>query len=80
MPIAVADSFQKTPWVPFLSVVLLSFFLVVSFVNLSVLGENSPPEAPLVFSSLAEEDVQGSLFNIVEQLKTRLSRLCCAPI
>ena len=71
MPIAVADSFQKTPWVPFLSVVLLSFFLLVSFVNLSVLGENSPPEVPLVFSSLAEEDVQGSLFNVVEQLKNQ---------
>jgi len=58
---------------------VVEFFLLVSFVNLSVLGENSPPEVPLVFSSLAEEDVQGSLFNVVEQLKTKLSRLCCAP-
>jgi len=57
---------------------LAEFFLLVSFVNLSVLDENSPPEVPLVFASLAEEDVQGSLFNVVEQLKARLSRLCCA--
>jgi len=78
MPIALAASFHRTPWVPALSVVLLSFFLLVSFVNLSVLDENSPPEVPLVFASLAEEDVQGSLFNVVEQLKARLSRLCCA--
>ena len=30
MPIAVAASFQRTPWVPVLSVVLLSFFSSIS--------------------------------------------------
>lgn len=71
MPVAVADSFQRISWVPFLSVVLLSFFLIVSFVNLSVLEENSPDEVPLAFSSLSDNEVHGSLFSVIEQLKNQ---------
>lgn len=74
MHAAVADSFQKTPWTPFLSLVLLGFFLLVSFVNLSVLDQNRPHELPLGFASLNQNEVQGSLFNVVEQLKNEPRR------
>ena len=68
-PLKIMRSLQKAPWVPFLSIVLLTCFLVVAFINLSILEENSPKELPLQFSILEERDADGSMFTVAERIR-----------
>lgn len=74
MHTAVADSFQKTPLTPLLSLILLGLFLLVAFVNLSVPDKNAPGELPLGFASLSQEQAHGNLFNVLQQLKSEPQR------
>jgi diguanylate cyclase (GGDEF)-like protein len=54
--------------------VLLSSFLLVSFVNLSVFEESGPLEVPLLFSTLSESDVTDDLPGVLEQIKNEPER------
>lgn len=67
----IIQNLQKAPWIPLLSMVLLICFLVVAFVNLSVLDENSPLELPLQFSTLNDQKAEGSLFAIFERIRSQ---------
>lgn len=70
MHAAVVDLFQKKPWVPFLSVVLLSFFLLVSLARLSMQNENSAhDEIPLAFSSMTEAQPKGNPLHVIDGLR-----------
>lgn len=65
-----AVSFQKKPWVPLLSVVLLIFFLLVSFANLSIHHENSAhDEIPLAFSSRTQAQPLGNPIHMLNGLR-----------
>ncbi len=74
MPAIVANLFQRTHWASVLSMVLLSSFLLVSFVNLSVFEESGPLEVPLLFSTLSESDVTDDLPGVLEQIKNEPER------
>jgi diguanylate cyclase (GGDEF)-like protein len=63
-------SLREAPWILFLSMVLLVCFLVVAFVNLSMVDENSPKKIILQFSSLTENQANGSLFDIIDQTRS----------
>lgn len=60
---------QDVPWIPFLSGVLLLCFLLVSFVNLSVVDHQSSEDLPVQFSVLAGDEIKASLFGIIDKLK-----------
>lgn len=64
------QNFQDAPWIPFFSAVLLVCFLLVSFVNLSVVDHQSSENLPVRFSVLAGDDIKASLFGIIDKLKS----------
>lgn len=64
---------RQAPWIPALSILLLAVFMLVSFTNLSVKTADRPHELVLEFASVNQESTSGSLFNILDQLKTQPS-------
>lgn len=69
MYVFVTNAFHRVRWTPLLSIGLLSLFVLVSFVNLSVLDKNHPHEFPLDFSSVGQDKVSGDLLSILELLR-----------
>ena len=65
---------QRTPWVPFLSILLPSCFLLLSFINLAMSEESGAKQMPLRISVSGKPDEKGFLFDPNQRLHNKLAQ------
>lgn len=61
---------QNTPWVQMLSLVLLTCFVIVSVVNLSLFDEQARGKVEVEFSALSNQVASGSMFDVLQTIKS----------